>query len=212
MKLGPDNQRCPAEDGRFPDACTGFSLIELVAVLAIILILTSLYWGSNSGSRQRKLQTACQANLQKIDIAMEIYANDHAAKFPEVAGARSSEEALEVLVPRYTADTSVFTCPGSKDPSLPSGEGFRKGKISYAYYMGRSTSTPQQVLMSDRQVDTQPKAAGQAVFSSTGKPPGSNHDKYGGNLLFCDGHVELIPAQAPFSIGLTQGVVLLNPR
>ncbi len=121
MKLGPNHERCPAEGGRFPDACTGRTFIELLAVLAIILILTTLYWGSSSGSRQRKLQTACQANLQKIDVAMEIYANDHAAKFPEVPGARTSEEALELLVPRYTADTSVFTLSRQQGPEPPLG-------------------------------------------------------------------------------------------
>ncbi len=78
--------------------------------------------------------------------------------------------------------------------------------------MGRSTSTPQQVLMSDRQVDTQSKAAGQAVFSSTGKPPGSNHDKYGGNLLFCDGHVELIPAQHPIRHRIDSRRGLIEPK
>ena len=65
--------------------------------------------------------------------------------------------------------------------------------------------------MSDSQVDTQSKAAGQLVFSSTGKPPGNNHDKSGGNVLFSDGRVERTPPNAAFSLVLTQGVVLLNP-
>jgi len=44
----------------------GFSLLELLLTVAIILVLASLYWGPNAGSRQRALQTACQKNLQKI--------------------------------------------------------------------------------------------------------------------------------------------------
>ncbi len=191
---------------------TGFSLIEVLIVIALILILTTLYWGSSSGSRQRRHQLTCQKNLQKIFIAMEIYANDHTGKFPNVTGARTSEEALALLVPRYTADTSVFICPGSNDSPLPAGESFLKKKISYAYYMGRRSADAPEVLMSDRQVDTQSKTTGQYVFSNTGKAPGNNHDKYGGNFLFCDGHADLSPAQAPFSIVLTQGVVLLNPK
>ncbi|MCX6928658.1 MAG: type II secretion system protein [Verrucomicrobia bacterium] len=217
MMRGPKYVRCPTEGFRRrpsagPSSAAGFSLIELVAVGAILLLLFVLYWGpSTSGNRQRQAQKDCQTHLQKIHMAMTIYANDHAGKFPEQAGARSSEEALDALVPRYTVDTAVFICPGSKDAPLPAGESFRQRKISYAYYMGRSAADSQQVLMSDQQVNTLPKAAGGYAFSTTGKPPGNNHDKLGGNLLFCDGRAESTPARLPFSLLFTQGVVLLNP-
>jgi prepilin-type N-terminal cleavage/methylation domain-containing protein/prepilin-type processing-associated H-X9-DG protein len=189
----------------------GFSLIELLITVAIILILTTLYFGPNTANRQQALKRVCQKNLEKIFVSMEIYGNEHGGKFPEMAGARTSEEALDVLVPKYTSDTSPFICPGSSDGPLPAAESFRSRKISYAYYMGRFSTNTQQVLMSDRQVDTLPKSAGQLVFSTTGKPPGSNHRKFGGNFLFCDGHTEMSPALAPFPLILTNGEVLLNP-
>jgi len=189
-----------------------FSLIELLVVVALILVLTTLYWGSPPTNQGKQSLAACQQNLEKTYIALQIYANDHESKFPAAAAARTSEEALDALVPRYTADTSLFICPGSKDPSLASGEPIKARRISYAYYMGRRESDSQQPLMSDRQVDALFKTAGQLVFSNTGKPPGNNHDKSGGNFLFCDGHAESSPARAPFSMTATQGVVLLNPR
>jgi prepilin-type N-terminal cleavage/methylation domain-containing protein/prepilin-type processing-associated H-X9-DG protein len=218
MKRGLKYVRRPTEDFprlRFAGARSpaGFSLIELLAVAAILLLLFTLYWGSSSSdTRQREVQKDCQNHLQKIHMAMDIYANDHGGKFPELAGARTAEEALDALVPRYTVDTAVFICPGTKDAPLPSGESFRQHKISYAYYMGRRAAESQQVLMSDRQVDTLSKAAGEFAFSRTGKPPGNNHGKLGGNFLFCDGHAESTPPRAPFSLMLTQGVVLLNPN
>jgi prepilin-type processing-associated H-X9-DG protein len=178
----------------------------------LLLVLTTMYWTSNSDSSQTRRQQACQKNLQKIFVAMEIYANDQAGKFPALAAARTAEEPLDLLVPRYTVDTDVFTCPGSPDPVLRAGDSLLKGKISYAYCMGRRAADPQEVLMSDRQVDTNSKTAGQNVFSSSGKPPGNNHSKHGGNFLFSDGHAEHSPVRAPFSIILTQGVVLLNPK
>lgn len=215
MKRHRRSWRCPAEDfrdRRFDRRTRGFSLVELLITLALVLILTTMYWGSGSRNNQRTQQKACQKNLQKIFIALEIYANDHAGRFPVLTNARTSEEALDALVPRYTADTATFICPGSKDSALPADASFRKGRISYAYYMGRQPSDTAEVLMSDKQVDTRSKTAGQQVFSITGKPPGNNHHKYGGNFLFCDGHLELTPARPPFSLGLTQGVVLLNPK
>src|SRR5205814_3491821 len=113
---------------------------------------------SNSESSQTRQRKACQMNLQKLFIAMEIYANDHAGKFPELAAARTAEEPLDMLVPHYTVDTSVFTCPGSGDPVLPAGESFLKNQISYAYYMGRRATDAREGLMSGRQVDTNLKA------------------------------------------------------
>jgi prepilin-type N-terminal cleavage/methylation domain-containing protein/prepilin-type processing-associated H-X9-DG protein len=191
----------------------GFSLIELLAVAAILLLLFTLYWGSGSSdNQQRQVQKECQTRLQKIYIAMDIYANDHAGKFPELAGARTSEEALDALVPRYTVDTPVFICPGAKDPPLPAGQSFRQHKISYAYYMGRRAADSPQALLSDQQVNSESKTAGEYAFSTTGKPPGNNHGKLGGNFLFCDGRAEPAPARLPFSLLLTQGVVLLNPN
>ena len=194
-----------------PGTYGGFSLIELLVTVAIILILTTLYFGPNNANRQQALKQACQKNLEKIYVSMEIYANEHGGRFPEMAGARTSEEALDVLVPKYTSDTSPFICPGSNDSQLPAGESLRSHKISYAYFMGRSLTNSQQVIMSDRQVDTRAKSAGQAVFSTTGKPPGSNHRKFGGNFLFCDGHTETSSSLAPFPLTLTNGEALLNP-
>ncbi len=143
---------------------------------------------------------------------MQIYANDYRGKFPETNGVQTSEEVLYVLVPRYTVDTSIFICPGGRDSALPEGESFRKRKISYAYYMGVRLNDAPLALMSDRQVNTLPKNAGDDAFSTTGKPPGNNHHKYGGNFLFSDGHMEMTPPRVPFSLPITQGVVLLNPR
>jgi prepilin-type N-terminal cleavage/methylation domain-containing protein/prepilin-type processing-associated H-X9-DG protein len=188
-----------------------FSLIELLITVAIILILATAYFGPNNRNRQESLKRACQKNLEKIYVSMEIYANEHGGTFPVVAGARTSEEALDTLVPRYTSDTSPFICPASKDPLLPAGESFRSRTISYAYYMGCYSTNATQVVMSDRQVDTQPKSAGQAVFSSTGKGPGSNHGKFGGNFLFCDGHTDMSPPVAAVPLGLSDNQRLLNP-
>jgi len=190
----------------------GFSLIELLITLALIIVMTVMFFGFGSASHQRSQKKLCADNLQKIYLAMQIYANDFGGRLPQNTNAATSEPVLDELVPRYTADTSIFICPGGRDPQIPSGEPLAKHKISYAYYMGRRLDIPQSVLMSDRQVDTQPKAAGEFVFSPNGKPPGNNHHKYGGNFLLGDGSVQPSPAQLTFSLPASPGVVLLNPK
>ena len=195
-----------------PPARSGFSLIELLVVLALMIILTTMMWGFGSESRQHAAQRACQQNLEKVYVALQIYANDFSSRLPAATNAQTAEEPLSLLVPRYTADTSIFICPGGKDSQLPSGVSFANRKISYAYYMGGHLGDAQQPLMSDWQVDTLPKRVGDTIFSPNGKPPGNNHHKYGGNFLFGDGHAEMTPPRLAFSLVTTQGVVLLNPR
>jgi prepilin-type processing-associated H-X9-DG protein len=187
-------------------------MIELMVVVLIIVILTTMYWGGSSNSAGKKKQALCLKNLERTYIALEVYSKDYQGSFPVKPGARTSEEPLDLLVPKYTVDTSVFVCPGSKDAELPSGDSLAKHKISYAYYMGRKAGTAQEALMTDEQVDTQAKMPGQPLFSMTGKPPGNNHGKSGGNVLFCDGHVDGSGANASVSLVLTQSVILLNPK
>jgi prepilin-type N-terminal cleavage/methylation domain-containing protein len=200
----------------FSRAATGFSLIELLITLALLSIMSVMLYGFASANHQRSQKKLCADNLQKIYLAMQIYANDFGGTLPQATNAVTSEPVLDELVPRYTADTSIFICPGGRDSQIPSGEPLIKHKISYAYYMGyrlpASPDGPQIVLMSDRQVDTGPKRAGEPAFSLNGKSPGNNHHKYGGNFLFSDGSVQATGPLLPFSLALTQGVVLLNPK
>ncbi len=188
-----------------------FSLIELLAVMAILIILTTLYWGSSSGSKERALVTSCQNNLKQIYMALELYAHDDAGKYPVVPGAKSSEQVMSLLVPQYTIDPSPFICPATSDPSLSPDKPLSAQTISYACYMGRKQGEGG-VLLSDRQVDSLAKAAGEYAFSKNGKGPGSNHKQLGGNFLFTDGHAEQTPPKLPFSLMLNGGVQLLNPK
>jgi len=207
--------RAGRRQGGGPVASTGeaaFSLLELLIVFGIILVLSVMFHGAGSKSQQQTRKAACQKNLLKVHIALEIFANEHEGAFPASAGAAFAEEPLSLLIPHYTVDSGSFICPGSQDSRLSSGEPLTKHRISYAYLMGRKLTDSQEVLMTDKQVNTQPKSAGQAVFSTTGKPPGNNHHQYGGNFLFVDGHMEMSEATAPFSLVWTQGVVLLNPK
>jgi prepilin-type N-terminal cleavage/methylation domain-containing protein/prepilin-type processing-associated H-X9-DG protein len=189
-----------------------FSLIELLIVVALIAVLYAVYFSFSSPIHQRSQKELCSDNLQKLFLAMQIYVND-SGNFPRNTNAQTSEQVLNVLVPRYTADTSLFICPGGRDSQIPSGILLTKSKISYAYYMGRSKDAPADAfLMSDRQINTQSKNPGDQVFSLDGKSPGDNHSKYGGNVLFCDGSVQTIGSMATFSLAFSNGVVLLNPK
>lgn len=190
---------------------TAFSLIELLITLALMVILSVMLYGFGSASHQKTQKQLCMDNLGKIFIAQQIYANDFGGRFPATTNAATSEDVLQLLVPKYTSDTTIFICPGGRDSQIPAQADLRKYKISYAYYMGRSNGPPD-VLMSDRQINTLSKNIGDQVFSLNGKPPGNNHHKYGGNVLFADGDVRATKSLAAFPLLFSNGVVLLNPK
>ena len=187
-----------------------FSLMELLCVMAILLILLLGMFGSGNGQGQKK--KLCADNLQKIYLALQIYANDYKGSLPLNTNAVTAEDALDLLVPHYSADTTIFICPGGRDAPIASGESLRNHRISYAYYMGRRLDTPTNVLLSDRQMNTEPKRKGDFVFSTNGIARGNNHNRYGGNFLLGDGSVQASESELTFPLPAAPGVVLLNPK
>jgi type II secretory pathway pseudopilin PulG len=206
------NISTPPRLGKSPRAAPGFSLVELLCVMVILIILTVMMDSRLSGSRRRTALELCRKNLQTISLALNIYANDNQGAFPLLKDAATSAGPLSLLVPRSTTETAMFICPGSGDQGLPEGESFAQRRISYAYYMGRSTNnSAAEVILSDWQADNQPKTKGQPLFSPDGKKPANNHDKDGGNLLLGDGGVIRSGPAAARDLPIAPGVTLLNP-
>jgi len=190
---------------------SGFSLVELLVVLALLLILT--YLGSNqlTSSARRKEWTACQGNLQKLYLALSIYRNDNGA-YPLLTGATTPAAPLSLLIPKSTTVTEIFICPGSRDNPLPEGERFADRAISYAYYMGFATNDdPQEIVITDCQINSAPKRKGQPIFSPDGKKPGNNHGRGGGNFLSLGGEVSGCGPNAARDLLFPSSVTLLNP-
>jgi prepilin-type N-terminal cleavage/methylation domain-containing protein/prepilin-type processing-associated H-X9-DG protein len=194
-------------------AAHGFSLLELLIVMALIIVMFTLYWSSGAKSYQNQQMAKCEKNLQFIYTALRSYSTDNNDKLPFLADAKTSEPVLSQLVPRSTTGTEYFICPGCKDSALPDAQPFANRRISYAYYMGRTLNDgADQPLLSDRQVNDNSKTQGSPLFSADGKKPGANHNKYGGNVMFCDGNVQKSGTNAAFNLTNAPNVVLLNPK
>ncbi len=192
-----------------------FSLIELIVTLALLIVLVVLWHGFGSRSHQQRQKKACEKNLLNIYLALDLFARDHEGRFPAMTNARTSEEALSMLVPQYTVASDHFVCPGSKDSRVAPATPLKEVRISYVYFMGRQqgeTGGVAAVLMSDRWIDLTPKTKGDPVFSTNGVAPGNNHHQYGGNFLLSDGEVRTSGATAPFALEWPSHIVPLNPR
>jgi len=181
--------------------------------MALIVIFYVMLYSPSSRSHQRRMKEQCSRNLRNIYTALQTYAQDHAGALPVATNATTSEAPLSSLIPRYTTGSQFFICPGSGDKALPDATPFADRKISYAYYMGWKLSDGAgHPLLSDEQVNTQPKQAGQLVFSLDGKKPGNNHHQYGGVFLFCDGAIQTSPAESKLNLTPPANGFLLNPK
>jgi len=152
---------------RRPAPRTGFTLLELLVVLAIIAILAALLFPALDAARESGKKAACLANLRQIGTGLAAYANDNDGLIPygpkappftspanlyPATGSPTSllslrdgqPAALGLLLDKYLARTpKVFFCPGSDQTEDADKELAKVGKTqaqgSYYYRHGGNT-------------------------------------------------------------------------
>jgi len=67
----------------------GFTLVELLVVIATIALLMAVFILVLARLRQRAFRMTCQTNLSQIGKAMYFYANDYHDEFPRAGGKNS---------------------------------------------------------------------------------------------------------------------------
>src|SRR5215469_3566949 len=105
----------------------GFTLLELLVVVAIIFILMALLLPALSGAKDRAKRIGCVNNLKQVNLAVLLYSHDNAETFPRNYSNRPIVYYYKELVKSYVglsgasspADT-VFLCPAEHaTPTFP---------------------------------------------------------------------------------------------
>ncbi len=101
---------------------SGFTLAELLIVLAILSILAALLFPIFAASSEKARQAACASNLRQIGTAFQEYADDDDGVFcslrqPTLRYCPDSLIWSGMLAP-YLDGTGVFFCPSSAHPLI----------------------------------------------------------------------------------------------
>jgi prepilin-type N-terminal cleavage/methylation domain-containing protein len=88
----------------------GFTLFELVVVIAVIAVLAAILFPVYARAREASRSAACQNNLRQIWLALQFYAEDHSGRLPP------RNDDLSPLVPRYLPEPDVLVCPSAPAP------------------------------------------------------------------------------------------------
>jgi prepilin-type N-terminal cleavage/methylation domain-containing protein len=123
----------------------GFTFVELVVCLSLILIVTALLMPGFTRARARARGAACSSNLAQIGSALQLYAQDHDGRFPP------DERTWSYQIQAYAKNTMIVQCPSepeglrkkyavARGVTLPNGTELLPG--SYQYRAGLANDDP----------------------------------------------------------------------
>lgn len=200
----------------------GFTLIELLVVIAIIALLMALLAPALGQAREAAREVLCASNVRQINLAMELYLQDHRDTYPCADDPVSTDpyywlwmgRGWRGLVEPYLGgavnedNPSVLWCPA--DPQ--SAEAYES--TSYAYSMSFYHSGEQIDSLSDKSdtylnpMPSVPQSSDTVAYPSRKIVIGewlSNHEPFTEDpgwwtwqgrrhMLFADGAIELLDA------------------
>lgn len=105
----------------------GFTLVELLTVVAIIAVLAAILFPVFARARENARRASCQSNLKQIGLAAMQYASDYDGSLPPaviIPGLNpadpKTQSFVDILQP-YVKNLQIFVCPSFTRPSYAAG-------------------------------------------------------------------------------------------
>jgi prepilin-type N-terminal cleavage/methylation domain-containing protein/prepilin-type processing-associated H-X9-DG protein len=164
----------------------GFTLVELLVVVAIMCILAGLLIPAIIAAQEKGRRVDCMNNLSQFGKAMMMYAIDHEEAFPSN---------LTVLAQNYTRDPRLYKCRSDRARSVAGSV-----KDITPATADKHCSFNQVTKDTDGSPVTSSSQATMMLACDKDGPRGNvtargfggNHNGEGGNVLFGDGAVRWV--------------------
>jgi len=120
----------------------GFSLPELLVVVAVLLILASLLIVLSEDVYVQTMRLQCQHRLEQLGHACQMFANGHHGRFPKAwnnvesmpGGGQARRRWYQALASYVNENTEVFACPLGTDLAGGEASGTWTGTGRILYY------------------------------------------------------------------------------
>ncbi len=132
----------------------GFSLVEILVVIAITATLVGIGVPLASSFIAKSREAACLNNLRGLGVATESYLQDHNNLMPTLATMRASKNdempVIETALLQYAGSPEMFHCPADKELYAKSGSSYlwnstQNGRIRAELYFFGNDEFPERI-------------------------------------------------------------------
>lgn len=188
---------------------SGFTLVELLVSIGIIVLLAALLVPALFGARSSGRQTSCTANERQLALAMRLYVGDHDSTYPPgpLIG--------DLLAPYLGKGTQGVACPDATPaPPMAYADQIRGYAVNIALTSRLALASGETEQVSDARVPY-PSTTVLACDEAIGVPLTAGPDPYhfggarpegqergwlrhrlGANYVFCDQHAKWYAPEA----------------